>query len=158
MESKKILAAATAALVASSTGCAAIMAPRTDSLYVSANVPGAQVYADGVPRALAPARIEIDRKRPEAVRVEAAGYTPVACDTGMSAGGGYVAGDIAWCVLLFPFGCIAFIDASGAWNTLDRSSCSANMAPTQTAPAPAIAPYPAPPAQPQPAPTAPLAS
>lgn len=113
------------------TGCASITASRTDMLSVNSNITGADVMVDGVRVAQAPAQIELDKKRPASVYVTAPGRTSHQCQTRMSAGGGYIVADVVLCILLFPLGCISFIDAGGAWNELEQPSCNAMLSPME---------------------------
>ncbi len=132
-----------AILAVTSSGCAAITAGSTDELKVNSTPPGAQVRVDGVPTATTPATIRVSRKRPPTVDVAAPGYASQQCPVQMSAGGGYIAADIAWCVVAFPLGCISFIDAGGSWNELEQGSCDVALQPA-SALAPPNVPSPTP--------------
>jgi hypothetical protein len=130
------------AAVVLATGCASITAKPTDTLYVSSNPPGAQVLVSGTPRGPAPLSVEIDRRNPEVVNLALPGYQTQDCNLRMSAGTGYVVADVVLCVLLFPIGCVSFIDANGSWNELEFHSCNLNLQPGS-----AQSGYPAPPPQ-----------
>ena len=114
-------------------------APATFTVY---NVEGAQVRLNGSPYGNTPLTLQLPRKGSNLVEVVAPGYERSTCDTSMSAGPGYVVVDALWCLSTL-FGCIAFIDAGGAWNVPDHDYCSANLRPSQQT-APIIA-VPAPP-------------
>lgn len=119
---------------ASLTGCASITASRTESFAVVSRPSGAQVKLNGVPAGVTPTRVEIPRKANGAiVEVELAGHRPETCALHHSAGGGYVAADVVMCVVLFPLGCIAFIDADGSWNELQTPMCSVDLQPLPAA-------------------------
>lgn len=87
----------------------------------------ALVSVNGVERGQAPISIDIPKRGNTFVDIKAPGYHTYACNTEMSAGVGYVVADVALCVLLFPIGCISFIDAGGAWNTLETPQCDGNL-------------------------------
>lgn len=110
-------------------GCASLTASPTDRLRITASVPNAVVSVDGENRGPAPVAVELPKNRRSHVVVRAPGYRPMTCSTAMTPAAGYVAADIALCVLLFPIGCMAFIDAFGAWNVLASSSCEAELRP-----------------------------
>lgn len=116
-----------------SAGCAAITASRTDTLHVYSSPPGAEIRVNGTVAGRTPASIQVTRKAPETVEVVASGYDPQRCPVSMTAGGGYVAGDVLLCVLLFPIGCISWIDAGGDWNTLVSPHCSVTLHPAPAA-------------------------
>jgi hypothetical protein len=107
--------------------CASITASRTDRLKVSATPPGAIVTMDGDNRGAAPVTVDVPRGRQSTVEITAPGFRAATCDTSMSPGGGYIAADVVLCVLLFPVGCISFIDAGGAWNELRSPVCSVSL-------------------------------
>lgn len=111
------------------TACASITASSTQRLRVVATPPGASVQVDGESRGAAPMSVELSRHERSEVQVSAPGYRSASCNTYMSASGGYIAADIALCVLFFPIGCISFIDAGGAWNTLEQPHCHLNLMP-----------------------------
>lgn len=120
--------AATLALL-SSIGCANITAPSTDRMRVVASPRAAQVSLDGEVVGAAPTHVEVPRRGSSSVEVSAPGYATSSCSTRMSPSGGYIAADIALCVLLFPIGCISFIDANGAWNALASPVCNVKLQP-----------------------------
>jgi len=135
----------------STSGCAAITASRTETLSVTSEPPGADVLLNGAAVARTPANVLLERKHPPVVQVAAKGYRPQECTVRMEAGGGYLAADIILCVLLFPIGCISFIDATGDWNTLTNPYCSVALAPASgTEPPPPPPPGPIPPPPPPP--------
>ena len=115
------------AQIAAQTGCASIVASRHDTLRVVADPPNSTVSINGSSHGAAPQQLDIPRKGSSLVTVKAPGYESATCNTTMSAGGAYIAADIAMCVLLFPVGCISFIDASGAWNELEEPICSVDL-------------------------------
>jgi putative lipoic acid-binding regulatory protein len=131
-------------LLTNLSGCAAITASSTDDLRVISTPAAALVRVDGNIVGATPRTVEVTRKRPEAVEVMAPGFHTQQCQVRMSAGGGYIAADIILCVLLFPIGCISFIDAGGSWNTLDQTSCAVTLIPDLTHPAVTTPPVPAP--------------
>ena len=140
-----------------SPGCAAIVASRTDTLNVNSNPQGAEIRLNGTVTGRTPAAVQVTRMAPESVEVVAPGYDPQRCPVSMTAGGGYIAGDVLFCVLLFPIGCISWIDAAGYWNTLVSPNCSVTLNPTPVpaqpvAPPPVVAPQVAPTQQASPAP------
>jgi len=143
------------AVAAVSTGCASITAPRNDYLRVVSQPPGASVRVNGIGGGYTPAVVEVDKQHPPVVDVSVPGQPPFICSTRMSAATGYVVADILLCVFLFPFGCVSFIDASGAWNELDHPFCAVTFAPGTKPPAPPHPPPTAPGRVPPPAPSPP---
>lgn len=131
---RTLLAALAVSLDPLGSSCASLTAARADLLMVSSTPPGAEVRVDGAPLGLTPMAVAIDRLRPGTVEVVAGGHAPQRCSTRMSPGATYLAGDIVLCVLLFPVGCVSFIDAAGAWNVLDRPSCNAVLQPLEPGP------------------------
>jgi hypothetical protein len=109
--------------------CASIVAPATDQLRVYAAPKAAEVSLDGETLGSAPMTLDIPKHGRSSVEVSAPGYRRAICRTEMTANGGYVAADVALCVLFFPIGCISFIDAGGAWNELDRPTCNVTLSP-----------------------------
>ena len=124
MEKLALLASALAL-----AGCATLTGPRAEVLNVTSEPPGADVLVNGVNVTRAPGSVELDRTRLQSVVLSLPGYAPVACNTRMSPGPGYLVSDTLLCVLLFPFGCVAFVDASGAWNELEQPNCYARLVP-----------------------------
>ncbi|MFN7132254.1 MAG: PEGA domain-containing protein [Myxococcales bacterium] len=112
-----------------STGCATLTAPKTAPLYVTSDVPGAEVKVDGVVQGRTPYTVNLERTREQTIEVSAPGYQPQTCRPRMSAGMFYLASDAALCVVFFPLGCISFIDATGAWNEPDVKSCDVKLQP-----------------------------
>ncbi|MBS2028450.1 MAG: PEGA domain-containing protein [Deltaproteobacteria bacterium] len=137
-------------------GCATLTGPRAEVLNVTSDPPGAEVLVNGVNVARAPASVELDRTRLQSVTLALPGYAPQACNTRMAPGPGYLVSDTLLCVLLFPFGCVAFVDASGAWNQLEQPNCyvrlNAPAGPTDSAliVPPGAPPYVPPPQSPPP--------
>jgi hypothetical protein len=115
------------ALMTFEYGCASITGSSTDVLRVNASPVSARVRIDGQDRGMAPLSVDVPKTRRSYVDVVAKGYHPASCSTQMSASGGYVAADIALCVFLFPLGCLSFIDAGGAWNTLESPQCNVEL-------------------------------
>lgn len=114
-------------------GCASITGSSHELLQVHAGVPQATVRVNGHERGSAPVSIEVPKHGSTVVEVSAPGYRSALCSTRMSAGGGYIAADIALCFFLFPIGCISFIDAGGAWDRLEAPQCDADLSPLQAA-------------------------
>lgn len=112
------------------SGCATITAPKTMWLTVESEPSGADIRVDGVPAGSTPATVELRKSRetPQ-VQVSLPGLAPALCPVRTSAGTGYVAADTLMCIFLFPFGCVALIDASGAWNELDHDRCVVRLSP-----------------------------
>jgi hypothetical protein len=104
--------------------CASIVSPSNERLQVYASSKRATVSVDGVERGTAPISLDIPKGRNTLVEVTAPGHDTKICSTRMSASVGYVVADTLLCVLLFPIGCISFIDAGGAWNALETPVCS----------------------------------
>ncbi|GMU59715.1 MAG: hypothetical protein AMXMBFR34_14780 [Myxococcaceae bacterium] len=119
-----------AGIALSSTGCATMVASRTSPYQIVSDIPGAEVRVNGMPVGRTPTVVEIDRKHPQRIEVSAPGRYAQTCWPRTSVGMGYVVADTALCLLLFPFGCIAYIDASGAWNDLDDNICSVSLQPS----------------------------
>lgn len=117
-------------LMLAQLNCASITASSTERLRVNASVPDAVVSFNGENRGPAPVTLEVPKNRNSTVVVRAPGHRPMSCSTAMTPNGGYIAADIALCVLLFPIGCISFIDAGGAWNQLESSSCDVTLEPS----------------------------
>jgi hypothetical protein len=112
-----------------STGCATLTGPKYERIQVTSNPPGAEVRLYGAPVGRTPVPVELDLTRPAQIEVEAQGYAPQQCRVRLQPGVGYVVADVVLCVLLFPLGCISFIDAMGAWNEADVRACNVNLAP-----------------------------
>lgn len=121
-------------LLSTLAGCASLTASRSELLNVQSQPPGAQVRADGATVGTTPATIDIDLRYPPIVEVTMPGYSTETCRTRMSPGIGYVVADALLCLVLFPVGCIAFIDAGGAWNQLQNDRCYANLQPVAPPP------------------------
>lgn len=111
------------ALVTAQFSCASLTASSMDHLRVNASPEQATVRVNGVERGQAPMEVEVSKRGHTFVDVTAPGHHTSPCSTEMSANGGYIAADIALCLLLFPIGCISFIDADGAWNQLESPQC-----------------------------------
>lgn len=125
----KLLLLPLAAALACSTGCATLLAPKTDTLAVFSNPPGAQVLVDGAPQGVTPAQIVIEKKHPPTVVVGMPGFVQQSCPVILGIGTDYAVADAALCVLLFPLGCVALVDATGAWNELEKDTCAVNLQP-----------------------------
>ena len=129
--------------------CATIIAPRHALLDVVSSPPGADVLVNGQRVGTTPTRIDYDSQRVPSLEVALQGYQTQTCRQRVSAGTGYVVADCLLCLFLFPFGCISFIDAGGAWNELDPPFCSVTLTPVVVPPAAYPPPqppgYPAPP-------------
>jgi len=123
-----------AVALAVTTGCATLVGSKMESLNVVSYPPGAEVRVNGATRGVTPIVVDFDRKH--APTVEVGGVQ--SCRLGMSAGTGYVVADVVLAVLLFPIGCLSFIDADGAWNTLDFDTCTVNLQSTLPLDAPAL--------------------
>lgn len=157
MFKQMLFATILAGVAVSSSGCATIVASRTSPYQVVSAVPGAEVRINGMPVGRTPTTIEIDRKSPQRIEVSAPGHYSQTCWPRTSIGVGYILADTAMCLLFFPFGCVAYIDATGAWNSVEDQVCSVNLQPEAPMPAaaPAYAPataqaaYPPPPPPPQ---------
>ena len=127
------------------SGCATLSGSRVEYLRVDSIPQGAAVNVNGVGGGYTPAAVEVDKHHPSVVQVSMAGQPPVFCSTEMSASPGYVAADVILCLLLFPIGCISFIDAAGAWNELSHPVCMVHFAPGTPPP---VAPPQGPPTSP----------
>jgi hypothetical protein len=141
------------------SGCASITASRTEPYMIYSTPPGATVSVNGVPIGATPLTVMVDKQRVPQVTLNYPGYAPQSCWPRLSPGTGYIVADTLLCILLFPLGCIAFIDASGAWNELEVNHCSVYFAPQQgvydTAPQPPGHPAPPPKGSPPPPPPPP---
>ena len=124
------------ALGCSATGCASITATKTFDYTVNSNPPGAEVRVNGAPVGTAPATIQVPRKEFGQIEVVAQGYKPAACHPSMGPGTFYLVSDAILCVVLFPIGCISFIDATGAWNEPASNQCNVTLAPEYAQPPP----------------------
>lgn len=122
------------AALATSTGCATLMAPKTASIEVTSNVPGAQIRVNGQVQGHTPARVSFERDKAPQIEVAAPGFRPQSCHVSMSAKTTYVVADAALCLFLLPFGCISFIDAGGAWNEPNTDRCSVQLEPDYSSP------------------------
>jgi len=112
------------------SGCASITASRSESFSVLSDPPGAQVRLNGSLVGTTPAVIDIPRQaNSPQIEVSQDGYSTETCRLSHSAGGGYVAADVVMCVLLFPIGCVSFIDANGSWNQLVETQCRVSLEP-----------------------------
>ncbi len=121
-------------LAFTSVGCASMTGAKTDRLMVTSNPSGAQILVNGAVHGQTPGWVELSKEERNMVQVSAPGYAPTTCNTATAAKGGYVAADVALCIFLFPFGCVSFIDAGGAWNELKHPSCDATLAPSVPVP------------------------
>jgi hypothetical protein len=151
------------ALSLAASGCASLTGTRTEPYMIYSTPQGATVMVNGVPIGTTPVTVMVDKQRAPQVALSMPGYPPQSCYPRLSPGTGYVVADSLLCLFLFPIGCIAFIDAGGAWNELEVNSCSVYFQPQQGAPYEAPPPppaYPPPPggadAPPPPPPPAPL--
>jgi PEGA domain len=127
---KRVAALAAVSIVtAVSTGCATITAPRTERVAVHSYPEGAEVRVVGVPQGNTPTSVEVEKRFPPTIQVSMTGYQPEECRLRTSPGTFYVVADVALCLVLFPFGCISFIDASGAWNELVSTTCNVSLKP-----------------------------
>ena len=141
MTAKRLLQALALLLVGFQvSGCAAIVASKTDTLSVNSNPQGAEVRLNGNPAGKTPTSVQITRKAPETVEVVLPGHESQKCPVNMTPGGGYIAGDVLFCVLLFPIGCISWIDAAGDWNTLVSPNCLVTLPPKDGTPVPVPVP------------------
>lgn len=119
-----------ASIVAAVTsGCATITASRTEQLSINSYPEGAEVRVDGMPQGHTPTTIEVEKKRPPKIQVSMPGYRSEECRVRTGPATAYVAADAALCVLFFPLGCISFIDAGGAWNQFESTSCNVGLRP-----------------------------
>lgn len=149
------------ALSLAASGCASITGTRTDPYMVYSTPQGATVSVNGVPIGTTPVTVMVDKQRAPQVTLSIPGYAPQSCYPRLAPGVGYVVADSLLCLFLFPIGCIAFIDAGGAWNELETNSCNVYFQPQQGYEAPPPPPgypppgYPPPAYQPQPAPQQP---
>ncbi|MGC4121832.1 MAG: hypothetical protein QM765_46090 [Myxococcales bacterium] len=132
------------------TACATLTAPRTEYLQVQSEPPGASVRVNGIGGGCTPAAVQVDKHRPPIVQVSMAGQASAYCSTEMSAAPRYVVADVILCVLLFPIGCISFMDAGGAWDELNQPVCIVRFAPGTQPPAAPPPPTPGPPSYPPP--------
>lgn len=119
-------------LVAS--GCASLTGTRTDPYMIYSTPPGATVAVNGVPIGTTPVTVMVEKQRAPQVALSMPGYAPQSCFPRLSPGTGYVVADSLLCLFLFPIGCIAFIDAAGAWNELEVNSCNVYFQPQQGMP------------------------
>jgi hypothetical protein len=127
----KLLLVPIAALLACSTGCAMLFNQKTDFINVMSNPPGAQVSVDGAPVGMTPVKVEVELKKPpKNIDVAMQGFVTQACRVKTTVGIGYAAADAALCVFTLV-GCVAFIDAMGAWNQLENDTCTVNLQPDQ---------------------------
>ncbi|MBX7098789.1 MAG: PEGA domain-containing protein [Myxococcaceae bacterium] len=112
------------------SGCATLTAPKSLWLTVESEPAGAEIRVDGVPAGTTPATVELRKSRETPlVQLAMPGRAPATCPVRTSAGGGYVVADTLMCVFLFPFGCVALIDANGAWNELVHERCALVLSP-----------------------------
>lgn len=109
------------------TGCAALTASKTETLYVSSVPAGAEIRVNGGTLGRTPGSVAIDRAMPPRVEVGFPGQPGSTCPVLMSPGAGYVVSDVLLCLFLFPIGCVSFIDAGGAWNQLQTPNCNVNL-------------------------------
>jgi PEGA domain len=152
------------ALVLATTGCASITASRADPYMIYSTPPGATVSVNGVPIGTTPVTVMVEKtKAVPAVSLSMPGYPAQSCFPRLSPGTGYIVADTLLCLFVPPLlGCIAFVDAAGAWNELEVNNCNVYFAP-QGSPYDAAPPppgYPPPPPAPgsdqPPPPPAPL--
>ena len=137
-------AGAVSFMAATASGCATITASKTELVAVNSHPEGAEVRVDGMPRGYTPMTIEVEKKRPPKIQVALPGYRPDECKLRTFAGAGYVVADVALCAVGFPLGCASFIDAGGAWNELESTTCNVGLQPASNALFPQQAPAPQP--------------
>jgi hypothetical protein len=126
---RKLLAVASMVV----SGCASITASRSEPFSVLSEPPGAEVRLNGSIVGTTPTQVDIPRQmNSPLIEVTRRGFSTEACHVTHSAGGGFVAADVAMCLFLFPIGCIALIDANGSWNSLDVDWCRVSLKPTQS--------------------------
>lgn len=120
--------------------CASITASRTEPFSVTSSPPGAEVTLNGSYVGRTPVTVDVPRRMPSPeVVLRMAGHEPRSCNLSHSVGGGYVAANTIMCVLLFPIGCVSFIDGNGSWNELVTDGCSVAFEPPPAATAVAVA-------------------
>jgi hypothetical protein len=115
-------------------GCATITASKTELVAINSHPDGAQVRVDGMPRGFTPMTVEVEKKRPPKIQLSMPGYQPGECRLRTYVGAGYAIADVAMCAVLFPLGCASFIDANGAWNELEATTCNVGLQPTDFVP------------------------
>jgi len=115
-------------------GCATLTGEQSQSLSVASNPAGARVWVDGAYAGQTPMVLQLPRQRESQVELALDGYQSQLCPTTQSANSGYVVADALLCLLLFPIGCVSFIDAGGAWSSLDYPVCNAELEPAPAAP------------------------
>lgn len=128
------------AALALTTGCATLTGVPVDTLSINSTPPGAEVRIDGMASGRTPTNIDFDKKRLPRIEVNMPGFQPHTCRPRVTAGTFYVVSDVLLCLLLFPIGCISFIDAGGAWNELESPYCNATFQPAQSYPPQAYPP------------------
>jgi hypothetical protein len=125
------LAVAVLPLVVATSGCATIIASRTDPYMIYSTPPGATVAVNGVPIGVTPVTVMVDKtKQAPPVTLSLPGYPPQSCWPRLSPATGYIVADTLLCLFVPPLlGCIAFVDAAGAWNELEVNNCNVYFAP-----------------------------
>jgi hypothetical protein len=119
------------ALALATSGCASITAARTDPYMIYSTPPGATVSVNGVPIGTTPVTVMVEKaKAAPVVSLSMPGYPPQSCFPRLSPATGYIVADTLLCLFFPPLlGCIAYIDAAGAWNVLEVNSCSVYFSP-----------------------------
>ncbi len=113
-----------------STGCATLMSSKTAAYSIDSSPPGAEVRVAGQSVGRTPVTIQLDKSKPADVEVSIPGFGSQKCQPKTSIGVGYAIADLALCLVVLPgLGCVAFIDAMGAWNELENTSCRVNLSP-----------------------------
>lgn len=131
---KKLIAALTSAVFVS--GCASTVAAKYDMVSVTSEPSGAEVMVNGHPSGHTPTSVAVEKRLANntVVTIQMAGHESQQCRLSGSPGVGYVVADAIWCVALFPIGCVAFVDAGGAWNIVDQQDCAATLRPSAPPP------------------------
>jgi hypothetical protein len=112
-----------------STGCATLMSSKTASYSIDSVPSGAEVRVGGQSMGRTPVTVQIDKSKVPDIEVGIPGFGSQKCRPTTSIGVGYVLADTALCLFSMGIGCIAIIDAFGAWNELDETSCHVTLSP-----------------------------
>lgn len=112
-----------------STGCATLMSSKTASYSIDSSPSGAEVRVAGQSVGRTPMTVQIDKSKLPDIEVGIPGFGSQKCRPTTSVGVGYVVADVALCLVFTGIGCVSIIDAFGAWDELDETSCRVTLSP-----------------------------
>jgi len=124
MRAKSTAAVALLALVSTGIGCGTLFNAKKKTIMFSTEPSGANILIDGNRVGATPYQMELENGKNYTVTFRLDGHQDVSCMIGNTVGAGWVILDILGGVLPIV------IDAvTGDWQSLDKSVCTATLAP-----------------------------